>query len=186
MTIDQIVQLGIFVGTVLAAAYTYITSRNTKQRLKPIEQHAAEHSQTMKEIKTDTDAVDKRVQELESDKEMLEEARAARDCRIDSLEAELKVVHAQVQTLTGEKAEVVRDRDRLQTMLVNAENEIQKLNIRIIKLEAQSEAEKNANERIVKPIVEALASLALQPHDTGRLNPAKLDHAPDAHEKPAA
>ncbi len=140
----------------------------------------------MQTIKTDTDAVDKRVKELEADKAMLEEARAARDRRIDALETELERVRAQVQTLTDEKAEVVRDRDRLQDKLVNAENEIQKLNIRIIKLEAQSEAEKNANERIVKPIVEALASLALQPHDTGRLNPAKLDHASDANEKPAA
>lgn len=137
-----IAALGTFVGSVFA-------SMRTTRRING-------QAQTL-------DGVDKRVKELEADKAALEEIRQARDKRIGTLESELSAVKAQVQTITDEKAEVVKERDELREWKTKAEGKIYDLEISVIKLNARHEAEQNASERIVKPIVEALTRFAVHP-----------------------
>jgi chromosome segregation ATPase len=160
MTIDQITQLGIFVGTVIAAVYTYITSRNTKEKLKPIEARAEQQSVTMKTLKLDTDEVDKRLKELEAENELLKESREARGQEIGELKDELTTVKTLVKELTDDKAKVLHENDELKIKLTKATTEIEKLNIRVITLEAQLNAEKSVGDRVVQPIIDALARLA--------------------------
>lgn len=154
-----IVQLAVFFGTAIAAAYAYLTSRKTKESLKPIEQRSEEHSQKMQVLKADTDAVDGRVAELEHENELLQESREARGQEIAELKQELgetkqhvKRLEDDVKLLTDEKASVIAERDSLRTALTNAESKINDLELKVVKLEA----EQNATERLMRPILDML------------------------------
>lgn len=144
-----IAALGTFVGSVIAA-------QRTNRRV-------ADQSQKMQVVASKANDVDRRVQELESDKAALEEIRQARDKRINALETTVHDLEAKVQTITDEKAEVVKERDELREWKTKAEGKIYDLEISVIKLNARLEAEQNASERIVKPIVEALTRFAVHP-----------------------